>query len=147
MTDEEVGPDLDGVDHLFADEHDSDEQDSEEQDFDGQAFDDEVELVGRSRRLIVAFGLALAALVFIGIAGATLIAVLIFRIRDHTDPNHTVRQQYTARYASCVRSGGDKYGCGVTVLQACEKDSWWRNPARTEQRETVCLATVPDATQ
>ena len=71
-----------------------------------------------------------AAFVFIGVAGTALIFFIVLRIRDHTDPNHTVRAKYSNSYASCVQLGGDQYACGVKVLQACEKDSWWQQPSR-----------------
>ena len=94
------------------------------------------------RKAVVAFAVALAAFVFIGVAGAALLFFLVLRIRDHTDPNHTVRATYSHRYTSCVRSGGAPGDCAATVLMACEKDRWWTQPARAGQRETICLATV-----
>ncbi|MCW2495959.1 hypothetical protein [Jatrophihabitans sp.] len=105
--------------------------------------DDEVSVAPRPRRVLAVFGIALAGFVFIAIAGAVLFAVLIFRVRDRADPNHTVRQKYQARYSHCVTQGGSKDSCSITVLEACEQDHWWTDPGRVDQRETVCLATVP----
>ena len=78
---------------------------------------------------------------------AALLFFLVLRIRDHTDPNHTVRTKYSNSYTP-LRAGrcGQVDLCGVKVLKACEKDSWWTQPSRTGQRETVCLATVPKVT-
>lgn len=113
-------------------------------------FDDIEETVERivaPQRVLVVLGAVMAGFVFIGVAGTALIFFFVLRVRDHADPNHTVRTKYANSYARCVQSGADKYGCGITVLQACEKDGWWDKPARTGQRETVCLATVPDVTK
>lgn len=115
--------------------------------FDDLPDDDEsAEIAGRPRRLLVIFGVALAGFVFIGVAGAALLLYFVIRVRDHTDPNHTVRAKYTNSYTRCVQAGKNKYSCGIQVLQACESDPWWNNSARTGQRETVCLATVPKVT-
>jgi hypothetical protein len=119
--------------------------------FDGQDpsdEDDQVEapsLARPQRRLVVGLGVALAGLVFIGIAAAALIAVLVFRVRDRADPNHSIRHKYQARYASCVTSGGSaaKDSCSAAVLKACEDDSWWTSPKYRGQRDTVCLAVIP----
>jgi hypothetical protein len=113
---------------------------------DDDFFDDlpeNVEPVGGPRRLLVVFGAALAAFVFVGVAGAALLFFLVLRVRDHTDPNHAVRDKYANRYTACVRAGGTAGSCSASVLTACERDGWWRQPSRTPQRETVCLATVP----
>ena len=108
---------------------------------------EDVEPTRGPRRLLVVFGAVLAGFVFLGVAATALVFFLVLRVRDHADPNHTVRTKYANRYASCVQGGGDKYDCGIKVLQACEVDAYWNNPDRTDQRETVCLATVPDATK
>ena len=107
--------------------------------------DDQVAAVAVTppRRLLVVLGAVMAAFVFIGIAGAALIFFFVLRVRDHADPNHTVRAKYSHRYTSCVQSGGAKDTCSAAVLTACEHDSWWTQPSRTGQRENVCLATVP----
>ena len=115
--------------------------------FDDVATEDvgpEVEHVGGPRRLLVILGIVMAGFVFIGVAGATLIFYFVLRVRDHTDPNHTVRAKYSHRYTTCVRDGGTRQACSVAVIAACEKDGWWRQAARVGQRETVCLATVPN---
>ena len=116
--------------------------------FDNTAVDAEDDIVQASapRKLMVTFGVALAAFVFIGVAGGALLFFLVLRIRDHTDPNHTVRARYTNSYTRCVQTGANKYTCGIQVLQACEADKWWNDSSRVDQRETVCLATVPDVT-
>ena len=128
----------------MTDPHDS--AGSDEFDDDGGLFDD-VDADGvpdvraaAPRKLVLTFGVALAVFVFIGVAGATLLVFLVLRIRDHADPNHTVRATYSHRYTSCVQSGGTADDCSTQVLIACEKDPWWTQPARTGQRETICLA-------
>jgi hypothetical protein len=133
-------------DDLFAELDDVDETVGGET-LDGDTVDGEtLERVHAPRRVLVVFGAVLAAFVFIGVAGTALIFFIVLRIRDHTDPNHTVRAKYSNSYASCVQGGGNQYSCGIKVLQACEKDSWWQKQSRVGQRETVCLATVPDVT-
>jgi hypothetical protein len=104
------------------------------------------EIFGRPRKLVVAFVLALASFVFIAIAGVALVALLYVRIRDHADPNHAIRNKYETRYSRCVQHGGDRYSCGITVLQACENDHYWNAPDRSGQRDTTCKATVPAVT-
>jgi len=114
---------------------------------DDDLFDDlpeTVEAVAGPRRLLVVLGIVMAGFVFIGVAGAALIFFFVLRVRDHADPNHTVRAKYTHQYTNCVAAGGTKDTCSASVLLACEKDSWWKQPARAGQRETVCLNTVPD---
>ena len=114
---------------------------------DGGLFDDigsdEVVRATGPRRLVVTFGIALAAFVFIGVAAGALLFFLVLRIRDHADPNHTVRARYANSYTRCVQHGGTSSACSAQVLIACERDAWWSAPAHTGQRETVCLATVP----
>jgi hypothetical protein len=112
--------------------------------FDDLPEGDDVEVAPRPKRLLAIFGVALAGFVFIGVAGAALILFFVLRVRDHTDPNHAVRDKYTNAYSSCVRHGGAQDSCSAATLIACERDGWWKQAARAGQRETVCLATVPD---
>lgn len=108
-------------------------------------FDDvEVEPAGRRRRLLVILGIVMAAFVFIGVAGTALILYFVVRVRDHTDPNHTIRAKYSHRYTACVQQGGAESTCSDSVFAACERDGWWKQAARAPQRDTVCRKTVPD---
>jgi len=120
------------------------EQNDDLFDEDDDAVEQTVETIHTPRRLLVVLGSVMAGFVFIGVAGAALIFFFVLRVRDHTDPNHTVRSKYSNRYASCVAAGGQADSCSASVLLACEKDSWWDQPSRMGQRETVCLATVPN---
>ena len=118
------------------------EDDSHDDLFDDAELDD-VSIAPRNKRLFAVFGIALAGFVFIAVAATALILWLVFVTRDRIDPNHTVRQKYQARYATCVAGGGGVDGCSGKTLTACEADPWWVNPSHHAQRETVCLAVVP----
>lgn len=112
--------------------------------FDNEGEDDvEVESAGRPRRSLVILGVVMAAFVFIGVAGTVLILYFVVRVRDHTDPNHTIRAKYSNRYTTCVQKGGSESQCSDSVYAACEHDGWWKQAARAPQRDTECRKTVP----